>query len=151
MADAKLYSNLYGSATILPHPDLAYATLRATLDGAANADDYKDAILRVRESSPCIVAFMDREHPDLIVIAHAPRVYRAAPGTAHPSDGLVVALLGNDPATLGHMVLPDAAFTLTGQMPIRDDVGARHTKLLTQIAAGATHVHMANTDCWLYI
>ena len=50
MADAKLYSNLYGSATILPHPDLAYATLRATLDGAANADDYKEAMLRVRDS-----------------------------------------------------------------------------------------------------
>ena len=117
MADAKLYSNLYGSATILPHPDLAYATLRATLDGAANADDYKEAMLRVRDSSPCIVAFMDRDHPDLIVIAHAPRVYRAAPGTVHPSDGLVVALLGNDPATIGHMVLPDAVYASV-QLPI---------------------------------
>ena len=146
MADAKLYSNLYGSVIILPHPDLSYATLQASLAGAANAADYKEALLRVRDSSPCVLALVDRDHPAMIVIAHAPRVFRAVPGSVHPSDGLVIALLGNDPTTLGYAVLPDTAFASTGLMPICDDVGAHHTELLTRIAAGETHVRTANND-----
>ena len=86
MADAKLYSNLYGSATILPKPNLDYATLQASIAGAANAADYKDALLRVRDSSPCVLAMVDRDHPAMIVISHAPRVFRATPGTIHPSN-----------------------------------------------------------------
>ena len=37
MADAKLYSKLYGSPTILPDPNLAYATLHALVRGDADA------------------------------------------------------------------------------------------------------------------
>ena len=60
MANAKLYSNLCGSATILPNPTLEYPTLCASVAAAADADSL---LLQVGDSSPCVLAFVDRKNP----------------------------------------------------------------------------------------
>ena len=54
---------------------LAYAMLHASVTGAADADTLKPILLQVQDSSPCVLAFVDRAYPDKIMIAHVPRVF----------------------------------------------------------------------------
>lgn len=144
MADLRRYSNLYGSPTLLPNPNLPHADMYAALEaGYANAASYTAAVLQVQASSPCVLAFLSEEDHSIITIAHGPRLYRGSPGEVHTAIGKVVVLIGDDPASMTNMVLSERAFVGTGNIPVTDDVAAHKTALEVSTTAGLPFVENA--------
>ena len=139
MAD-RLYSNLYASPDLLPDPALSHGDMYRVLDATGTREAYSSAVLRVRESSPCILAYITEQDNSTIVLAHGPRLFRGLTATAHSAEGLVVALIGGDPTTLTHSVLPERAFVRPNDFPVTDDVAAHRVAYQAAKDAGEEFV-----------
>jgi hypothetical protein len=68
MADAKFYSNLFAHPTYPTQPFLVDFNIASRRLRHARWD-YKD-LARLREASPCVLAFISAADPEVITIAH---------------------------------------------------------------------------------
>jgi hypothetical protein len=82
--------------------------LSLLLASAAQSRLLQAATFALREGSPTVVAYIDSEDPDTVVIAHSPACIMRH-RYCFPADGKVV-VIGDDPNTMSHAVLEDRAF-----------------------------------------
>lgn len=148
MADAKMYSELYGHPDILSEVGLSFADLTAAVGNCANQATYQNLALDLRDRAPCVMAFVSDQHPHMITIAHAPRIYRGPlvpTGLVNPAIDKTVALIGNSSALLSLVVLPIEAFARANSLA-RDVVATQLAHLHAAIANHETHVEPVATD-----
>ena len=111
-------SAYYADATHWTDHRPDYAQINDALGPAAanvlNSRDCASSVCGLATSSPSVLAIVLQGDEDHVYVVHSPTVYHGDPINATAFDNLVVVMAGNDVGTAVPMVLPQAAFQLTG-------------------------------------
>jgi hypothetical protein len=108
----------------LPAPD--YTTLLAFLGVgtaarvAARPTECRDALAVTATRSPVVLAFVTTSDCDSIYVAHSLSLYPSDFASPCALDGLLVGLVGDEPAVAFPVVLPQTFMTLTAVTAVHD-------------------------------
>jgi hypothetical protein len=120
------FSALYGDPTQWEAPNPDYATLSAYLGkgtaarAAATDVECRDGLAATAARSPVVLAFVTASDCDSIYVAHSLSLYPADIAAPCVLDGLLVGLVGDEPAVAFPVVLPQTFMTVTALAAVPD-------------------------------
>jgi hypothetical protein len=121
------FSALYGDPTQWEAPAPDYTTLSAYLGkgtaarAAATPVECRDGLAATATRSLVVLAFVTTSDCDSIYVAHSLSLYPAADIAAPCAlDGLLVGLVGDEPAVAFPVVLPQTFMTMTAMAAVHD-------------------------------
>jgi hypothetical protein len=120
------FSTLYGDPTQweVPTPDYSALSLFLGVGSAARAAatplECRDGLAATAARSPVVLAFVTTSDCDSIFVAHSLSLYPTDFTAPCALDGLLVGLVGDDPAVAFPVMLPQTIVTLTAVAAIHD-------------------------------
>jgi hypothetical protein len=132
-AVADLFSTLYRDAAKWENPTPDYETLANSFGATATAVTApvcRDGLVQLSTRSPIVIAFVSEDECDAIYVAHSLTIFSADVTSTTGMDGLVVGLVGDQPASAIPIVFPQAFFTV---------IAATHALDVATIQGAAGH------------